>query len=363
MFFSLVITFLALNALFGAFRGENKARLIRTAFNSTGEWLSESEVNELIRTRRRFMDITNGEMARVPINSPNYDIPSALIAQHEVQLYIKDIESALMTLALKHLTQFKNRYHNSEFGLAASEWLYQQLEYIISSNPEANVSLNYFTHSWMQKSIIVRFEAGTKSNSESIIVSGSLDSLNKWLPSTGVAPGADDSGSGAVSMLEAFRCLIDGSYKPSRSVEFHWYSGHAAGLIGSQDVARSYVAQSREVIGLLHSDMTGFTRYSNEVGVVTDVSDPDLSTLVLLIISEYTSLVGKAMKCEFACSDHLSWHLSGYRSTFQHESPSLDFNPFTRTGSDTIQNIDFSRMKEFTKVLIGFVIEMNQQIR
>ncbi|ORX77064.1 Zn-dependent exopeptidase [Basidiobolus meristosporus CBS 931.73] len=357
--FLLVLILLVADTFNGVLRYGDNQRLIRTTFNSSGEWLSDFEVNQLIQSKMRFMDITDGEMIRIP-SRPKSEIPTTLSGQSEARRYIMDVELALMSFALRRITRFKNRYHNSEFGLAASEWLYQQLEYIISNNPGANVSLKYFSHAWMQKSIIVRFEGSVKENTESVIVSSSLDSLNKWLPDTGVAPGADDSGSGAVSLLEAFRCLFEGVYKPARPVEFHWYSGHSAGLIGSQDIARSYVARGQEIVGLLHTDMTGFSRHSNQIGVATDMSDSTLARFVISIVSEYSNLVAMEMKCGFACSDHVPWHLSGYRSIFQHESTMLDSNPFTRTGSDGIQNIDFYRMREFTKVLIGFVIELSR---
>jgi leucyl aminopeptidase len=36
--------------------------------------------------------------------------------------------------------------------------------------------------------------------------------------------GADDDGSGSVTILEAFRALLDADFHPVRTVEFHWYS-------------------------------------------------------------------------------------------------------------------------------------------
>lgn len=36
------------------------------------------------------------------------------------------------------------------------------------------------------------------------------------------APGADDDGSGTVTILEAYRALLASDFKPSRPLEFHW---------------------------------------------------------------------------------------------------------------------------------------------
>jgi hypothetical protein len=38
------------------------------------------------------------------------------------------------------------------------------------------------------------------------------------------APGADDDGSGSVTILESYRALIKSDFKPVHNVEFHWYS-------------------------------------------------------------------------------------------------------------------------------------------
>ena len=45
-----------------------------------------------------------------------------------------------------------------------------------------------------------------------------------WLYS---AAGADDDGSGSMSILEAYRALIAAGFRPERTVEFHWYSAEA----------------------------------------------------------------------------------------------------------------------------------------
>ena len=36
--------------------------------------------------------------------------------------------------------------------------------------------------------------------------------------------GADDDGSGSVTILEAYRALIAADFHPVQDVEFHWYS-------------------------------------------------------------------------------------------------------------------------------------------
>lgn len=95
-----------------------------------------------------------------------------------------------------------------------------------------------------------------------------------WLPSFGRSPGADDDGSGTVTIFEAFRSLVHNGFKPERPVEFHWYSGEEAGLLGSQAVSRKYKEEGKRVVAMLQNDMTGYVGENKEViGIVTDHVD------------------------------------------------------------------------------------------
>jgi leucyl aminopeptidase len=77
-----------------------------------------------------------------------------------------------------------------------------------------------------------------------------------------------------VTILETFRSLVTNGFKPERPVEFHWYSGEEAGLLGSQDVADKYVKDGRNVVAMLQNDMTGYVGNKDPViGIVTDHVD------------------------------------------------------------------------------------------
>lgn len=40
--------------------------------------------------------------------------------------------------------------------------------------------------------------------------------------------GADDDGSGTVTILESYRALLASGFAPGRPVEFHWYSAEVS---------------------------------------------------------------------------------------------------------------------------------------
>lgn len=113
-----------------------------------------------------------------------------------------------------------------------------------------------FTHSWTQSSTIARIP-GTSSTGAVTIIGAHMDSINLSSPTSGRAPGADDDGTGTVNLIEIFRVLVSSGFKPTTPVEFQFYSGEEAGLLGSQAIASNYKNAGMSVKAMLQLDMTG----------------------------------------------------------------------------------------------------------
>jgi leucyl aminopeptidase len=153
------------------------------------------------------------------------------------------------------------------------------------------VSAEHFKHPWGQHSIIATIPGKTNST---VVVGAHQDSINLWLPSVLPAPGADDDGSGTVTILEAFRVLLQSEDivkgKHENTLEFHWYSAEEGGLLGSQAIFHEYAKQGRDVKAMLQQDMTGFVTLTLEaglaesVGVVVDHVDPNLTEFIKKVI-------------------------------------------------------------------------------
>lgn len=140
---------------------------------------------------------------------------------------------------LKHLTSYYTRMYNSPTGEQSSQWLHDHIAEVIEKAPyHTHISLEYFTHKFPQSSIIARFEPkGRDFDKPLTIIGAHQDSANYLFPLL-PAPGADDDGSGTVSILEAFRVLAESGFVPKEGpVEFHWYAAEEGGLLGSQDIA------------------------------------------------------------------------------------------------------------------------------
>lgn len=124
------------------------------------------------------------------------------------------------------------------------------------------------------------------------MVGAHQDSINLWMPSILSAPGADDDGSGTVTILEAFRALLASedvlAGKHENTLEFHWYSAEEGGLLGSQAVFAAYEQAGVDVKAMLQQDMTGYVPPAGEenVGVIVDYVDPALTDFTKKIVTE-----------------------------------------------------------------------------
>lgn len=155
---------------------------------------------------------------------------------------------------LTNLTSFHNRYYRSATGAAASVWIRDTIAAIADSNPASGASVALFPHSFVQSSIVAKIP-GSNPNASVIILGAHMDSINSRNTS-GRAPGADDDGSGSVNLMEAFRVLVTSGFKSTNPIEFQWYAGEEAGLLGSQAIAVSYKNSGVKVKGMLQFDMT-----------------------------------------------------------------------------------------------------------
>lgn len=194
---------------------------------------------------------------------------------------------------LEKFSSFNNRYYRSPTGVESANWMFEQVNALLRSTGAAQrgATVRKFTHSFQQPSIIATIPGKSKNT---IVVGAHQDSVNSRSPTSGRAPGADDNGSGSVTILEALGALLSSSNivqgQAENTIEFHWYAGEEAGLLGSQDIFRRYRTENKPVKAMLNQDMTGYTRgresagLPEAMGLVTDNTNAELNAYTRLVI-------------------------------------------------------------------------------
>ena len=316
------------------------------------EWLSVSEIDTLFKDRVHFMDITEHQL--IPqIAQQNFFEPQTVDNQERVREAFEYINKEKIEKSLRKFSSFFNRHYKSKYGKQSAEWLFLLLERIANRSSHT-ITVNKFMHNWQQFSVIARIEG---KSDEIVVISAHLDSIAGYFNSESAeAPGADDNGSGSMTILEIFRILTIAE-KPESTIEFHWYSAEEAGLLGSQAVSSNYLQQQINVKACLHMDMTGYNP-SNEMGIVTDFVNRDLTNFVMDLAVEYLSIPIVETRCGYACSDHASWTRAGYPSAFAIESKFNESNPYIHSKKDLIENLDMDHIVEFVKLGLAFAYEV-----
>ncbi|KAK6085540.1 peptidase family M28 [Seiridium cupressi] len=332
-------------------------------------WVSEEEKWELRRNGQQFMDITeHGDLGAYHIKTNVKPVfPSKVQLESEINPLLKNLSKSHMKDHLETFTSFRTRYYKSDYGRQSSEWLLKQVQDTIedAGADEYGVNAKHFKHPWGQNSIIATIPG--KSNS-TVVIGAHQDSINLWLPSILPAPGADDDGSGTVTILEAFRVLLQSQDviegKAPNTIEFHWYSAEEGGLLGSQAIFADYEKKGRVVKAMLQQDMTGFIQRTidagkpESVGVITDYVDPGLTVFIKKVIEAYCEIPWVETKCGYACSDHASASKAGYPSAFVIESEFGDSDNRIHGTDDLIEYLSFDHMLQHARMTLGLVYEL-----
>ncbi|KAI4094672.1 MAG: hypothetical protein LQ344_002143 [Seirophora lacunosa] len=280
---------------------------------------------------------------------------------------MKELSKKNMKKHLEKFTSFYTRYYKSSYGAESSAWLLNQVNKTINESGAAEYGafVKAFPHPWGQSSVIATIPGRSD---KTVVIGAHQDSINLFLPSILAAPGADDDGSGTVTILEALRVLLQSDSilqgNASNTIEFQWYSAEEGGLLGSQAIFSAYEKSGRDVKAMLQQDMTGYIHKTLEagekesVGVITDFVNAELTEFIKKVVIEYCDIPYVLTKCGYACSDHASASKAGYPSAFVIESDFKYSDNKIHTTEDKIEYLSFDHMLQHARLTLGLAYEL-----
>ncbi|KAL8695646.1 MAG: hypothetical protein Q9224_003266 [Gallowayella concinna] len=332
-------------------------------------WIAEDDKWALRREGINFMDITEtqdlGELAARRISKVTF--PEKPAYNETLGPVMKELSKHNMRKHLEKFTSFYTRYYKSSYGAESSAWLLKQVNKTVSESGASKhgATVKAFPHPWGQSSVIATIPGKTN---KTVVVGAHQDSINMFFPSLLAAPGADDDGSGTVTILEALRVLLQFDAivngNASNTIEFHFYSAEEGGLLGSQAIFSAYGKAGRDIKAMLQQDMTGYIHKTiaagepESVGVVTDFVNQGLTEFIKKIITEYCEIPYVLTKCGYACSDHASASKAGYPSAFVIESDFKYSDNKIHTTEDKIEYLNFDHMLQHARLTLGLAYEL-----
>jgi hypothetical protein len=199
---------------------------------------------------------------------------------------------------------------------------------------------------------------GVPTAAETDTINRLIDSLRKLRPrrADSVFNGADDDGSGSVSVLEIARALAASPERPRRSILFVWHTAEELGLLGSDWFTRHPTVPRDSIVAQLNIDMIGrgratdlpqagpdyvqligSRRLSTELGdLVERVNTDDQHHLAF----DYTWDANGHPENSYCRSDHYMYARFGIPITFFTTGGHRDYHQLT----DEVQYIDFEKM-------------------
>ncbi len=261
------------------------------------------------------------------------------------------------TLMWDNLTTFssnKDRYADSDNGVAAAKWIAAQIEAAATAAGRHDVSIQFVkTNGYKQPSVVAKLGNG---NEAGVVIGAHMDTTDSY---SGNKPGADDDGSGSMTVMESARTVITSGMQFKKPIYFVWYSAEEEGLLGSRAVVADFQKKKIPVEAVMHFDMTGFA-YKNQptIWIIDDYVDDGLTTFLEKIITTYTHRPVEYTRCGYACSDHASWTMGGYKAVIPAESRFEDTNPVMHSSRDTIDRLSITHMTDYAKIATAFAVEL-----
>jgi len=196
-------------------------------------------------------------------------------------------------------------------------------------------------------------------------------------PDTGCRPvgndticnGADDDGSGTVSVLSIAEALAKAPQRPKRSVLFVWHCGEEKGLWGSEYFNKYPTVDVKNVIAQLNIDMIGRSKKAgdddpkdkdlsgeNAIYVIgKDMMSSGLGNMVSGVNAGYLNLNydtryddPKDPNRFFFRSDHFNYALNGIPITFWFDGVHVDYHQ----PGDEPDKIDYQKMEKVARTIL-----------
>jgi leucyl aminopeptidase len=309
----------------------------------------------------------------------------------QVNQLLKEINPQNMWTNLSALVTFPDRsaYHQS--GIDAQNWIYSQIEAMVKNSGRNDTSL--FTVKTAgrdpdnkkqpfqsdQSSIVLKI--GNSLN-PGVVVGAHFDTVSCMDEGCitdlyGPLPGANDDGSGVVTVLELARVLLNSHYEFNDPIYLILYAAEEQDEWGSIAVANYFKNNHIPIKAVMQFDQTGFA-YNNEQTMWLETNHLNSNVSLKnkasdkIVNAELTSYLYKLIKVyvkkpvKYSCSgssDEYSWSSKGYVAARPLESDYCDWNHMYQhmhSNQDTMDKLSLDHMTDYLKLAVAYSVELGK---
>ncbi len=200
---------------------------------------------------------------------------------------------------------------------------------------------------------------GTTNPNDIYIIGAHLDNL----PSSGLAYGADDNGSGSVATLLAAEILSQ--YQWNCTLRFAFWTGEEQGMLGSAAYATRAKNANENIKGYLNMDMIAFNGSApNEIDLFAKSSVPGSVAMMDLYADAIAAYGLNLVPTKYTNdslgdrSDNKSFWDKGFASMLAIEDYYGDFNTRYHSVNDRLQYLDMAYYTDFVKASLATFAHM-----
>ncbi|MBI4533916.1 MAG: M28 family peptidase [Candidatus Melainabacteria bacterium] len=214
---------------------------------------------------------------------------------------------------------------------------------------------------------LVATQPGKVSPDRVLIIGAHLDSTAGRPSSTEkVAPGADDDGSGTVSLMEIAKALT--KLPLGVTVRYVHFTGEEQGLWGSYSYSDKVAEAKTNLVAMIQLDMVGWCAKPGNRLDIHDGKDRNGSHALVGYFVANVSRYGLALRpvdthnhAVDNRSDHAGFHDHGYKAVLLSEEFTDDgFNPNYHSVSDKANTLNFPYLVEVIKLTIATAADLAQ---
>ena len=225
----------------------------------------------------------------------------ALFDETTFQRLLQEISGAAPFIHDGSSHKVKTRYYDSAGKNLVGDYLFEKLV-----DYGYTVEFDDFIYNGTPCRNVVATKTGVTSPDEYVVLGGHYDSTSEQ--PAGLAPGAEDNGSGSSLVMEVARMAAALDF--DRSVQFVLFDAEEVGLQGSQHFVDEAVAAGRTIVSAITADMVCF--YDDDYGVIIEGETPweSLMTVMEDSVADYTTLSSRKDYNSWG-SDHVPFQQAG----------------------------------------------------
>ncbi len=231
------------------------------------------------------------------------------------------------------------RYYNTATNDKAADYIKAKFE---------SYGLQAYDQGFSSGRNVYAIQPGTLHPDQYLIICAHYDDM----PPSGLAPGADDNGSGTVAVIEAARVLKDFEFE--YSIIYAVWDAEELGLLGSAFYAAN---TNLDILGVINMDMIAWDSNNDnlaEIHTKNIANSVALKDSMLMVNSDYSvGIQPSVINPGITASDHASFWNHGYTAILLIENYYGDFNLYYHTSNDLVLYYNFPYFEKCSKLCIG----------